>query len=80
MVADHGKSFNFPEMKEELGPYTQSSMVDQLVEGGLGLYLIETLMDEVHVQNCKGVTVFMIKYLGGERETHDTAISSREAN
>jgi serine/threonine-protein kinase RsbW len=78
MVADSGKSFNFLQKKSELGPYTESSTVDQLSEGGLGLYLIETLMDEVRVLNTSGVTVFMVKYLGGERENHDKTISDRE--
>ncbi|MEH7011259.1 anti-sigma B factor RsbW [Neobacillus niacini] len=78
MVADSGKSFNFLQTKNELGPYTESSTVDQLTEGGLGLYLIETLMDEVRVLNRSGVTVFMVKYLGGERENHDKAIPDRE--
>lgn len=78
MVADSGKSFNFLQTKNELGPYTESSTVDQLTEGGLGLYLIETLMDEVRVSNTSGVTVFMVKYLGGERENHDEAIADRE--
>lgn len=63
MVADSGKSFDFIQTKNELGPYTESSTVDQLTEGGLGLYLIETLMDEVRVFNHSGVTVFMVKYL-----------------
>ena len=78
MVADSGKSFNFLQTKSELGPYTEASTVDQLSEGGLGLYLIETLMDEVRVLNTSGVTVFMVKYLGGERENHDKATSDRE--
>ena len=80
MVADSGKSFNFLQTKNELGPYTESSTVDQLSEGGLGLYLMETLMDEVRVLNHSGVTVFMVKYLGGERENHDKAISNHETN
>ncbi|MEH7253050.1 anti-sigma B factor RsbW [Neobacillus niacini] len=78
MVADSGKSFNFLQTKSELGPYTESSTVDQLSEGGLGLFLIETLMDEVRVMNRSGVTVFMVKYLGGGRENHDKAISDHE--
>ena len=65
-------------LKDELGPYTESSTVDQLTEGGLGLYLIETLMDEVRVLNGSGVTVFMVKYLSGERENHGTTASNGE--
>ena len=71
-VADSGKSFNFNQVRAEIGPYTESSTVEQLTEGGLGLYLIETLMYEVRVMNHSGVTVFMMKYLNGERETYDT--------
>lgn len=78
MVADSGKSFNFKKTKDELGPYTESSTVDQLTEGGLGLYLIETLMDEVRVLNDSGVTVFMVKYLSGERESRGTTASNGE--
>jgi serine/threonine-protein kinase RsbW len=80
MVTDHGQSFNFKQTKEELGPYTESTTVDQLSEGGLGLYLIETLMDEVRVSNTSGISVFMVKYLGEERENHDKATSDRETN
>jgi len=80
MVADSGKSFNFIQTKNELGPYTESSTVEQLTEGGLGLYLIETLMDEVRVLNHSGVTVFMVKYISEERENHGTTASTREAN
>ena len=78
MVADSGQSFNFIQTKEELGPYTESTTVDQLSEGGLGLYLIETLMDEVRVSNTSGVSVFMVKYLSEERENHDKAASDHE--
>lgn len=80
MVADNGVSFNFLQTKSDLGPYTKSSTTDQLAEGGLGLYLIETLMDDVRVLNQSGVTVFMVKYLSGERETDDTTISTYETN
>jgi len=80
VVADSGKSFDFIQTKNELGPYTESSTVEQLSEGGLGLFLIETLMDEVRVLNHSGVTVFMVKYRSGERDNHDTTIANRETN
>ncbi|WP_100330099.1 anti-sigma B factor RsbW [Bacillus xiapuensis] len=70
MVADNGKSFNFLDTKRELGPYKDSS-VEFLREGGLGLFLIETLMDEVKVQHNEGVTLFMTKYLEGEQVERD---------
>jgi serine/threonine-protein kinase RsbW len=80
MIADNGESFNFEQTRSKLGPYSASSATDQLVEGGLGLYLMETLMDEVHVFDHSGVTVFMVKYLSGERVSHDTTISNYEEN
>jgi serine/threonine-protein kinase RsbW len=80
MVSDSGESFNFEKTRSKLGPYSQATTTDQLVEGGLGLYLMETLMDEVHVFDQSGVTVFMVKYLSGERAGHDTTISSYEEN
>jgi len=71
MVADHGQSFNFDETKQLVGPYHENEDVLFLREGGLGLYLIETLMDEVKVHHEEGVTVFMTKYLGGEQVDQD---------
>ncbi|WP_203364485.1 anti-sigma B factor RsbW [Bacillus sp. REN10] len=76
MVADHGKSFNFLNTKQSLGPYTDHS-VEFLREGGLGLFLIETLMDEVKVQQNEGITLLMTKYLEGEQVERDVqAIST----
>ena len=40
-------------------------------EGGLGLYLMETLMDEVKIHHKEGVTVFLTKYVGGKRVGQD---------
>lgn len=71
MVADHGQSFNFDETKKLVGPYHENEDVLFLREGGLGLYLIETLMDEVKVHHEEGVTVFMTKYLGREQVDQD---------
>ncbi|MRX72083.1 anti-sigma B factor RsbW [Bacillus lacus] len=80
MVADSGKSFNFEQKKKEWGPYTPSQAVETLHEGGLGLYLMETLMDEVRVHMDSGVTVFMTKYLDRERVGHDTTVVNYETN
>ncbi|WP_449727746.1 anti-sigma B factor RsbW [Bacillus lumedeiriae] len=70
MVSDEGKSFNFHETKKALGPYKEHS-VEFLREGGLGLFLIETLMDEVKIHQNEGVTLFMTKYLEGEQVERD---------
>lgn len=67
MVADYGVSFNFEEIKSKVGPYREDENVALLREGGLGIYLMETLMDEVKVNNEGGVTVFMTKYVSREQ-------------
>jgi serine/threonine-protein kinase RsbW len=71
MIADHGESFNYEETKKNIGPYNELEEVEFLREGGLGLYLMETLMDEVKVHHEEGVTVFMTKYLGEEQVDKD---------
>ncbi|RST74395.1 anti-sigma B factor RsbW [Siminovitchia acidinfaciens] len=67
MVSDSGKSFDMKKTREETGPYTEKQNVEFMREGGLGLYLIESLMDEVNVQLNQGVIVYMTKYLEGEQ-------------
>lgn len=67
MVADYGVSFNFEEIKSKVGPYREDENVALLREGGLGIYLMETLMDEVKLNNEGGVTVFMTKYVSREQ-------------
>ncbi|MGS2779977.1 anti-sigma B factor RsbW [Robertmurraya sp. GLU-23] len=67
IVADSGKSFDFQSAREKVGPYHGNEPVEFMREGGLGLYLIETLMDEVIIHQNEGVTVFMTKYLEGEQ-------------
>lgn len=71
MVADNGESFDFKQAREGIGPYHDTDSVEFLREGGLGLYLIETLMDEVRIHQKEGVTVFMTKYLEGEQVERD---------
>ncbi len=67
MVADSGQSFDFHSARKGIGPYDQNESIEFLREGGLGLYLIETLMDEVRIHHKEGVTVFMTKYREGEQ-------------
>jgi serine/threonine-protein kinase RsbW len=67
MVADYGNSFNFEEIKSKTGPYSEDENVALLREGGLGLYLMEALMDEVKLNNEGGVAVFMTKYVTREQ-------------
>lgn len=71
MVSDSGRSCDFDEVRQGLGPYENAQNVELLREGGLGLYLIETLMDEVKIHQHDGVTVFMTKLLKGEQVEMD---------
>ncbi|MFD1038358.1 anti-sigma B factor RsbW [Virgibacillus byunsanensis] len=63
MVADHGGSFNLNEIKGGIGPYKNTEPVENLREGGFGLFLIDALMDKVEINNNSGVIVLMTKYL-----------------
>ena len=63
MVADHGGRFNLEQVKEEIGPYQQEDNVENLREGGFGLFLIDALMDKVEIKSDHGVIVLMTKYL-----------------
>lgn len=76
MVADHGKSFDYEQTKKNVGPYNDQEEVQFLREGGLGLYLMESLMDEVKVHHDDGVTILLTKYLGGERVDKDVGTVS----
>lgn len=66
MVSDQGDSFHFEEIKDRIGPVNnidEQKPIDQLREGGFGLYLIEALMDKVEINNDYGVIVLMTKYI-----------------
>ncbi|WP_188456840.1 anti-sigma B factor RsbW [Virgibacillus oceani] len=63
MVADHGGSFDLNEVKGGIGPYNHTESVENLREGGFGLFLINALMDKVEINNNHGVIVLMTKYL-----------------
>jgi serine/threonine-protein kinase RsbW len=74
-VVDEGKSFDVETISENLGP-VDGKTVDQLNEGGLGLFLIDTLMDKVEIKSEAGVAVTMTKYLHrDEVEEHVDRIS-----
>jgi serine/threonine-protein kinase RsbW len=62
MIVDKGQSFDITSMNGNLGP-VKDKPIDQLSEGGLGLFLIETLMDKVEISGDAGVVVMMTKFL-----------------
>ena len=67
IISDQGESFDYESTKSKLGPYQENEYIDFLREGGLGLFLIESLMDEVKVSKESGVTISMIKYIKKEQ-------------
>ena len=67
IISDQGESFDYESTKSKLGPYQENENIDFLREGGLGLFLIKSLMDEVKVSKESGVTISMIKYIKKEQ-------------
>ncbi|MCD0859030.1 ATP-binding protein, partial [Staphylococcus aureus] len=65
--SDKGDSFDYETTKSKIGPYDKDENIDFLREGGLGLFLIESLMDEVTVYKESGVTISMTKYIKKEQ-------------
>ncbi|WP_059105950.1 anti-sigma B factor RsbW [Shouchella shacheensis] len=63
IVADRGQSFDFEGVENRLGPINVEKPVGELKEGGLGLFLISTLMDKVEFNKENGVMLVMTKYL-----------------
>ncbi len=80
VVADQGKSFDIAEVESRLGPVDAKKPVGDLKEGGLGLFLISTLMDKVEINEDNGVMLVMTKYLyeSGVKESVD-GISSLQS-
>lgn len=63
IVADKGRSFDSEDVRRKAGPYHAESPLEDLREGGLGLFLIDTLMDKLQINDEAGVIVIMTKYL-----------------
>ncbi|MGC5328698.1 anti-sigma B factor RsbW [Brevibacillus sp. SYSU BS000544] len=77
-VIDTGNSFDASQAK--LAPLDTSKDIEELNEGGLGLYLIHTLMDEVEINTENGVVVVMTKYVQrDEVDFHDDEFTQTRA-
>ncbi|MFK7696285.1 anti-sigma B factor RsbW [Paenibacillus sp. HJGM_3] len=61
VVKDSGLSFNPLPALEQAAPI-RAERPQELREGGLGLYLMQALMDEVTVENDHGTIVKLVKY------------------
>lgn len=63
VVTDEGRGLDSAPAADQLAPLYAGKDIDELDEGGLGLYLIHTLMDEVEIRSDNGVSVSMTKYV-----------------
>lgn len=72
-VIDQGKSFDKKAVHENIGPVDSNVEVEKLNEGGLGLFLIESLMDKVEITNNSGVIVAMTKLLNRDGVRSDVS-------
>jgi len=78
IVADHGGTIDVEKLKNERGPLNSAQSIDDLKEGGLGLFLIETLMDKVEIRGDSGVMIIMTKFLRGDEVEPDAQGISEE--
>lgn len=63
IISDSGQSFNMEQLRDKLGPIDADKPVSELKEGGLGLFLINSLMDKVEITEDNGVILVMTKFL-----------------
>ncbi|WP_214788393.1 anti-sigma B factor RsbW [Exiguobacterium sp. s21] len=61
-IEDSGKTFA-DDVKRQAAPVEETTEIESLHEGGLGLFLIEALMDDVSINKDNGVKVTMTKLL-----------------
>jgi serine/threonine-protein kinase RsbW len=78
IVADRGGKIDVQKLKNERGPLNSAKSIDELKQGGLGLFLIETLMDKVEIHGDSGVVIIMTKFLKGDEVEQDVQGISEE--
>ncbi|MET3291703.1 UNVERIFIED_CONTAM: serine/threonine-protein kinase RsbW [Brevibacillus sp. OAP136] len=76
-VADDGVSFDTEREKMKMGPIDREASIETITEGGLGLFLIHSLMDEVDVRNDQGIVVSMVKYVQRDGVAEDVDAFTR---
>lgn len=62
-VLDRGNSFDVSEVEKRTGPISLEPSMTAVRERGLGLFLMKTLMDDVHITGDNGVIVQLTKYM-----------------
>lgn len=70
-IKDRGASFDIEQIEKNVGPVDTDHPVDSLKEGGLGIYLMKSLMDRVDIASHGGVVVQMTKFLQRDEVEHD---------
>ncbi len=63
VISDQGEGIDIDKVKGFLGPIETEKPISDLKEGGLGLFLIDALMDKVEIHNESGVVLKMTKFL-----------------
>ncbi|RSL29156.1 anti-sigma B factor RsbW [Salibacterium salarium] len=71
VVSDRGQSFHLEDIKKGLGPIDSAKPIEDLREGGLGLFLIDSLMDKVEINGETGVAIVMTKFLQRDGREQD---------
>jgi serine/threonine-protein kinase RsbW len=68
MIKDKGQSFDYQDSANKAGPISSDQVISDVTEGELGIYLMQSLMDEVTFKGDRamGTEVFLTKLLKQE--------------
>ncbi|NEU32599.1 anti-sigma B factor RsbW [bacterium LRH843] len=70
VITDRGQSFDVESIRKDLAPVEAKKPIKNLKEGGLGLFLINSLMDKVEICDEFGVVLMMTKFLQRDEVKH----------
>ncbi|SMO89103.1 anti-sigma B factor RsbW [Melghirimyces algeriensis] len=73
-IKDEGNSFDIAAVKKRCGPIEKHHPFAAMRERGLGLHLMEALMDRVDIYGGQGVVVSLTKYI--HRDEVDSNVNS----
>jgi len=66
-IKDYGDSF-VPSPQTSPPPSMQNKPLEEIVPGGLGLYMMQALMDRVEVHTDFGTEIILMKRMAGKEE------------